>query len=274
MTKQLTSWDFTLYEDLDDHEKVIKQLNEHCKKWSFQLEKGTESGKLHYQGRLKLKVKGTITAINKLFTYKQWHLTPTSEENKDNDFYVIKCETRISGPWRDNDKDNYIPIDIRRINELYPWQKELKEKLTTYNERAVHVIFDPVGKKGKSIFTRYMMAHNLGEIIPFCNDYKDVMRMAYCMGNKQCYMIDMPRAINKEKLYQLYGAIETLKSGFCYDDRYEYKRRLMDPPNVCIFTNKEPDFGLLSQDRWRVYTIDDKKELIEYLVEDSPDVDF
>lgn len=69
----------------------------------------------------------------------------------------------------------------------------------------------------------------------------------------------MPRAINKEKLYQFFSGIETLKSGYCYDDRYKFTKRLFDRPRICIFTNVEPDETLLSKDMWRIWTVIDNQ---------------
>lgn len=263
MAKQHLTWDFTLYEDIDDYNKVRDKLKEHCKKWSFQLEKGEETGKLHYQGRMTMKTKTTIVGLNKLFGYKEWHVSITSTENKDNDYYTCKQDTRINGPWKDTDKDDYIPRDIRNIKELRPWQKELLTLMTTEHDREIYVIYDTTGNIGKTIFTRWMMCNNIAEILPCVNDCKDIMRLAYDIGPKGCYMFDMPRAMNKDRLFQLYSAIETLKGGFCYDDRYKYNRRLFDPPNICIFTNKEPDREMLSRDRWNVFIVENN-HLKEY----------
>ena len=61
-------------------------------KWTYQLEKGA-SGYIHYQGRISLKNK-TVN-IAKLCPIKQMHWSQTSNENKDNDFYACKDETRL-----------------------------------------------------------------------------------------------------------------------------------------------------------------------------------
>ena len=37
------------------------------------------------------------------------HWSQTSNENKDNDFYACKDETRLAGPW--TDKDYYMYPD-------------------------------------------------------------------------------------------------------------------------------------------------------------------
>ena len=98
---------------------------------------------------------------------------------------------------------------------------------------------------------------------PFCNDFRDLMRMVCDMDETNCYLIDMPRAVSKDKLFQLYGAIEKIKDGYAYDDRYRFTEKYFNPPVVWVFTNRCPDLGLLSLDRWKLWTIEND-ELIPY----------
>ena len=260
------TYDFTCHDTDIPYTDIKDELKKHCKKWAFQLEKGENTGKDHYQGRFSLKLKNRLTWLVKNFNFIA-HFSVTSNENRDNNFYVTKDDTRILGPWKDTDTEIYIPRDIRKIDKLLPWQSLLKDVLSVEEDRIVHVVYDPKGNSGKSTFTRYMMCHQLGQLIPFCNDFKDIMRMVMDMPTNKCYLMDMPRAINKEKLYQLFAGIEMIKTGYAYDDRYHFKQKIFDPPQICLFTNKEPDLDLLSKDRWRIYTIQDQ-ELYQYNPED------
>ena len=259
-------YDFTLFDEITPQNLRIK-LKEYCKKYCFQREKGEKTDKLHYQGRLSLKLKKRESELIKQakneFGWKSFHISITSTENRDNHFYVCKDDTRIDGPYTD-ENDIYIPLDVLEMTTLRPWQDKLMKELDKYDKRAVDVIFDPVGNNGKSSFTRYMMLHKDAELLPFCNDYKDIMRMAYDVGPKKVYMIDMPRAISKDKLFQFFSGIETLKSGYAYDDRHRFQKRLFDRPRICIFTNSEPDNTLLSKDMWQMWQIEDN-DLIKYI---------
>lgn len=248
-------WDFTLSKDNFTEKELIGTLGTFCKKWCFQLEKG-ESDYEHYQGRFSLMEKKRLTGVKKMFAaYEKMHFSPTSTENRDNTFYVTKEDTRIAGPWMNNKETVCIPRDVAAIIELRPWQATICEMAKTYEQRVVDIIYDPIGAIGKTVLTRYMMVNGLCSILPFVNDFKDMMRMAMCIGSKPCYIIDMPRAINKEKLYQLYSGIEMLKSGYSYDDRYEFRQSLFDPPRIIVFTNVLPDMGMLSADRWRIWEV-------------------
>lgn len=258
MTSAVCVYDFTAPEA--DRAELDGWLREWCKKWSYQLEEGEETGYRHYQGRCSLKIKKRLSYV--IRHYKPIdgiHWSITSGENRDNDFYAVKEDTRVAGPWRDTDNNQRIPRDIRGI-VLRPWQEELRVLMAdTRNTRTVHILYDPKGNSGKSTFTRYMMAHDLGELLPCVNDNMALMQVCQCVGPKVCYIIDMPRCMNKDKLYGLYSAIEQIKGGFSYDMRYKYKRCLFDPPNVLVFTNTLPDRALLSIDRWMCLMIEDNQ---------------
>lgn len=260
-------YDFTLFDDIDKN-MIKKSLESLCRKFCFQKEKGEETGKIHFQGRFTLKIKKRKSEIIKLLqeeSWKKFHISITSSNNQKNDYYVMKDDTRIEGPWTDEDVEIYIPKDIKKINELKPWQESLRNTLKEYNERTVDIVFDESGNKGKTTLVRYMMLYDDAELLPFCNDYKDIMRMAYDVGPKEIYLVDMPRAINKEKLSQFFSGIETLKSGYCYDDRYKFTKRIFDRPRICIFTNVQPDKSMLSKDMWKIWCINNEEQLVPYI---------
>lgn len=257
-------WDFTWFppEGVDEN-FVIERLKQIAKKWCFQLEECPETKKLHYQGRMSLKTKKRLKQAVEALDLKGAHLSASHCDEDDE--YVSKPQTRVAGPWRNTDAEKaYIPRDVREITALLPWQQTLYEASQIYERRQIYYVYDPVGNNGKSIFTRWMMAHRHGQLLPFCNDYKDLMRMVMCVPDSKCYIIDMPRAINKEHLNQLYSGIESIKGGYAYDDRYHFKQKLFDPPVIIVFANKLPDRGMLSEDRWRIFGISEQKTLYEF----------
>ncbi len=262
----ICTWDFTLSKaHINDRISLIKKLDDKCKKWAFQLETGEKTGYEHYQGRVSLKLK--VRNIMKIFDVFKFHWSITSNENKDNNFYVIKSDTRTDGPWTDKMDlvPHYIPKQIRAIKELYPFQKKIIKILEIWDTRHINVLVDDVGNIGKSIIKTYCGVHKIACIIPFCNDYKDVLRSVMDRPKRGAYIIDMPRCINKERLYQLYSAIETIKDGYAYDDRYKFREEYFDCPNIFIFTNSTPDKTLLTPDRWKIWKVF-SKTLIEMKV--------
>lgn len=256
---QVFSFDFTLPKDDLDSSNIIDKLYPNIiKRYSFQLEQA-DSGYVHFQGRISLVKKRRMNEALSLIQpiFNKIHLSPTSTNGLKDNFYVCKDDTRIEGPWKDTDEKIYVPRQIRELQELRQWQLDLIEKSKVWNTRNIDIVIDSRGNIGKSTLATYLGVHKLGRVIPYCNDYKDLLRMTYDMPITSCYIIDMPRAIAKDKLFQFYSAIETIKSGYCYDDRYHFKERYFDCPNIWVFTNTVPDEHLLSKDRWRFWEVKD-----------------
>lgn len=253
MSNPVSTYDFTLSCEHYSVEDVCEQLKEICKKWTFQKERG-ESGYEHFQGRMSLKTKARISTLkNKVFP--EMHLSPTSNQNMGNDFYVTKEETRIEGPWSDTTVPKFIPRDVMEIVELRPWQAQIASTVNQDIRRDIYVLYEPRGNVGKTLLCRYLALRLGASSIPPLNDYKDIMQIIMCKPESNCYLIDMPRAKDKLKMREFWSAIETIKSGYAYDCRYEFKERYFNPPVVWLFTNTIPEEEMLSKDRWKIFEI-------------------
>jgi len=245
-------YDFTLScLQVGDYRSVRDYLIKIGKKWAFQEEKG-ESGYSHFQGRVSLKVKKRLSELKSPFGI---HWSPTSKACCGDDFYVTKEESRVNGPWTSDDEIIYIPRQIREINSLRPWQQSVLNYLGVWDTRCINLVFCPHGNIGKSILVGWCRAHKLARALPPCNDHKDIMRMVCDLPTAKSYIIDMPRSMNKDRLYGFYSGIETIKDGFAYDDRYSYKEKVFDCPNIWIFSNTLPDEEMLSRDRWKIWEV-------------------
>lgn len=258
------TFDFTLGYNFEENEnKIIEWLKSIANKWAFQLEKGTETGYMHWQGRINLSTKKRLSTFINESPWKGIHLSITCEENKKNFNYVTKTETRVSGPWSHEDLPTRIPRQLMTITELYPWQLQFKKLLTTFDSRSIHILHDNEGCKGKSTFRMWMLCNKLAFFIPYCNDYKDIMRMAMDGPKMGAYIFDLPRALKKEKLHQFLAGVESLKDGYVFDDRYKFQYEIIDSPGLLIITNTIPDLTLMSIDRWHIWKINEHNELLE-----------
>nr|WAE42423.1 MAG: replication associated protein [Cressdnaviricota sp.] len=247
-------------------EKLISFFRKYSKKFCFQQEKGEKTGYDHFQCRMSLKEKRRLTNVVEILNQEGvigGHLSPTSKENQTNCFYVCKDDTRVAGPWKDDDPEPYTGWDLEGWMDI-PWQQEVLASRKLKDRRTVNVILDLHGNIGKSILVKYMLANGLGEEIPPVNDYKDLMRLACDLPTASLYIIDMPRGLNQTKVSGLYAGIESIKNGVAWDDRYSFKRKLFPPPAVWVFCNRLPDEGLLSRDRWKIWTIK-RQILTEYV---------
>ena len=268
MSKQMSKsaiavMDFSYGCKEDTEYKAIRSwLISNCKKWCFQYEEG-DTGYLHYQGRFSLKKKRRIQELKAPFA---WHCMPTSDKNKNNNFYVDKEDTRLAGPWKDTD---FTAVDTQQMSMmlkwgLYPWQKKLMEMSSKFCLRSIDLIYDPNGNCGKSLFSEYMEYNNLAEEVPPYRMMDDIFQWVQGRPVKPCYIFDMPRGLKKDNLGDFYSGIEVIKNGVAYDKRNYPKKKRFDRPRIYVFTNTLPNFDLMSKDRWVVWSINKRKELIKY----------
>lgn len=254
---QIFVYDFTIKKSDITRQEIIIWLKEWCKKWVFQLEK-SETGYEHWQGCFSLFKKKRMTELVKVKPCQGMHVSPMSNNsvNQEKFTYFTKADTRIEGPWDDRAEPLPVPRQIAHINQMYPWQQTLIDVSKVFDARSIHAVIDTVGNNGKTCFKTHMATTRQARVIPFANDYRDILRMVCGMETSNCYIIDMPRAISKDKLFQFWSAIETVKDGWAYDDRYHFKEKYFDSPQIIVFMNKAPDTTLLSTDRWKLHTIE------------------
>lgn len=263
---QLFTFDFTGWTDVETTKEWCK---ENCKKWVFQLEECPTTLRLHCQGRVSLKEKTRESTLKK--RCPPWlHVSATSNNNKDNEFYVTKVATRKGGPWTDRDIE--VPWDVAEIRVMKPWQNSILELLQDKrNIRKIDIVIDTVGGIGKTTLVRFLGVYKMAMQIPFINDNKDLMRMVMDMPKMGAYTVDMPRALKKDKLIGIYSAIETVKGGYAYDDRYSFKYEYFAPPNVVVFTNQVPELKYYTADRWRLWYVDRETEELKVFVPPKDD---
>lgn len=263
-------YDFTLSREFCDSETtLISALKGWVKKYAFQLEKG-DSGYVHYQGRISLIKKrrsGELISLwRDLTILKKLHISPSSNNSlKGNCFYVMKEDTRIDGPWKDTDEVIYVPRQIRECPNLRPFQQAVVDDAKTWDTRTINIVYCKNGNNGKSILVGYLRAHRIGRALPPVNDYKDLLRIVMNLPTSRLYVIDMPRGLKKDKLGGFYSAIETIKDGYAYDDRYRFQEKVFDSPNIWVFTNFLPEMSLLSRDRWKIHCINEDYEFVPFV---------
>jgi hypothetical protein len=88
-------------------------------------------------------------------------------------------------------------------------------------------------------------------------NFEDFMFMAMAHHNARGFIFDLPRADDIAKKKQMWMAIETIKNGYLYDKRYNFREMWIEPPKILVFANDNPPFESLSADRWKAYFIDD-----------------
>jgi len=270
MTNQICTYDFTIPVDKNpDRGILIKTLNEWAKKWVFQKEAGEDTGYVHWQGRLSLVKKRRLSEIialmKELIPGCHWSMTSKKVHEGQNFNYVMKADTRIEGPWKDVDHQEPPPLTRQlkffQKQEMYPWQLSVQEMSKEEDDRSIKLIIDEQGNAGKSIFAEHLEYEGLAYEIPPFRLMEDIMACVMAVGAHKCYLVDMPRALKKDKLSEFYSGLESLKNGVCYDKRYSFKKRRMDRPQVIVFTNKPPCYEYMSMDRWEIWRMTPEKSL-------------
>lgn len=281
---QLSMWDITLSgEATDDFNLVRSDLCSIAKKWVFQEEESA-NGYVHWQIRLcltkKVRQSRLVSLLKETQVLEGAHVSPTSntvhttEATKGRKAfeYVMKLDTRKSGPWSDKDPEpKFIQNSILAIKDLFPWQESVKAISEKIDLRTINCVVDTTGNNGKSTIVKWMVAYDKAVRLPVTRDYKDINQMALCIAESRTrkdpslktWMVDMPRGLEKKEMRGFYAAMETLKDGVLYDMRYKYREYIINEPNIWVFTNKTPDLGYMSLDRWRIWEISPEKELID-----------
>lgn len=260
MTTPCYVYEFTLPKRDLGVDGVHDLLRSHCKSYTFQLERGEQTGYEHYQGRLSLFKKKRAGQTALCFPDTGIHITPTSANALQGEaFYCMKADSRIEGPWTDKDykppKRKLKCIELMKEKGLYPWQSDIISKLENYDPRTIHVVIDPNGNNGKTYCMKWLVNECDAMLIPPMESCEDLIGFAMSFPYRNMYVIDMPRSMPKKRLFGFYAGIETLKNGILYDKRYHGKFLLMDEPGVLVFTNVPPKKRYLSADRWKLWTI-------------------
>lgn len=267
MSNPITGYDFRYNADDYTPEDIKGFLKGIAKSFVFQKEKG-DSGYLHYQGRLRLQKKRRRTQALALFKTPPNYLQPTvgSEFINGDAFYMIKEDTRIDGPWADTDEVKVLTRQLKWYLEQdeRPFQKQLREESTTFDMRAIDLIWDVTGCCGKSLFSEALEYQGHSEEIPPFRMMDDIFQWVCSRPIKQCYVVDMPRGMKKDKLGDFYSGIEVIKNGVAYDKRYNAKKVRFDRPRIFVFTNTLPNLDLMSRDRWNIWRVNRKWELEKF----------
>ena len=249
---------------IPDHQLIIRALPRlNPKKYSFQLEKGTQSGRLHYQIFLVLEepmsgreIRESVKSVLRDYwkpgclTYQPLH------SQSDAEVYCQKVDTRVDGPWF-FPKNKYFGQDLVSPKKYYPWQRSLLAiaKRKTIDPRAIYVIVDEVGNSGKSEWCKYMSYQMDAVVLPLGLTSAQMKAAINSIPPNKNYIIDLPR--NNKSYRDIFDCVEEIKRGFvlsCFHGKYT--KNFFERPNIFMFTNSMPDLRSMSFDMWRPCRID------------------
>jgi len=279
LTKNCTKWSFQLETTGTDDTEVKVDAEEKKDEVFTEVKRDglpVKDKKHHWQIMFCLfkKVRGrTLISTWKKATLPGGHLCVVSTNNGDKMEYTMKMGA-VDGPWTSemNQSDDEEPADITKLKTtVFPWQKAIYEWSIEpgYEERTINVMVDPEGCSGKSKCKRYIkwMNKDATDCPPY-EDFKDMTRFVFSMikerKTRNCFFIDIPRSFDPKdkKIRKMWGALETIKDGNLFEDRFCGKSKMITPPKIWVFTNGWPPLDVLSKDRWKFWGRNEKNELV------------
>lgn len=228
---------------------------------AFQLEQCPTTGSQHYQIRLQVEKKKTLSAIVALFAGQHMsHISITSTGGSRSFSYVMKTDTRVDGPWTEADYPPPIvevPWQLETaLSNPWPYQTSIMEMAHLEEHRTINVLYDPLGQMGKSTLADMLEFKGLGWDIPPHDKTDQLIASVQNRPHRGLYTFDVPRYASKKQWEAIYHVAEQVKRGRVYDFRNHYKGGVRDAPVVWIFCNDLPNFSKMAKDRWKIWTLD------------------
>lgn len=245
---------------------ALMSLN--VKSWCYQIERGKDSGRLHYQGWFKLKEKKRKTTLAKELQEVLpigFHLS--TESCPGNWSYTYKSDTHVAGPWMDKDKTKEMEKEDRLkalerkapdwIKELRPFQQQILDIIRgPIHDRKIYWIADEAGNAGK---TQFLVELTRSE--KWCTFYgygraSDILSQVVKEGPMRTYLFNLTRAKQADLgIQDLYQALESIKDGAIRAMKYEGGLMTFAIPHVLVVSNMLPQKELMSLDRWELHRI-------------------
>lgn len=134
------------------------------------------------------------------------------------------------------------PLPTLNLSSFYAWQSDLLgDLLQAPDPRSILWFSDSRGGVGKSTMARYLVIHH-GAII-LSGQKRDIH---YAYNGQRIAIFDMARAASD---YIPYEAIEDVKNGAFFCEKYESGMKIFAIPHVVVFANVDPAPGKFSPDR-------------------------
>lgn len=245
--KQHRRWCFTLNNpEVDKVDRLLYILPDHCQAYIFSLEKGA-SGTQHYQGYLEFKNGKTLGGCVKLIPRAHFEVAKGTRD--DNIKYCSKAP--LQGPWRHG-----LPEPVEDpINQMRPWQAEAVEIYKSKpDNRTIHWYWEESGGIGKTSLAKHLCLK--GDCLFVSGKASDVKYAVAEWVNSgkplKAVIFGLPRC---REGYVDYAALEEVKDGIFFNNKYEAKMVIFPAVHVFVFANFAPNLHNLSLDRWTVHDL-------------------
>lgn len=218
-----------------------------------------ESGTKHVQGYVEFKGLIELSSLKKINKKIHWE---KAKGNKEANIKYCSKEGIFETSFK-------IKIDKKiKILSMYEkiiwrkWQKKVLEICESKSEpRKIHWFWEDEGNTGKSFLARYI--YNKYKCILAEGKKDNILNQTLMYQEKnddedpEIILVDIPRTI--ENKYVSYTVLEKLKDCLCYSGKYEGGViQFIESPHIIVFSNEEPLWEKMSQDRWCVTRIGER----------------
>lgn len=247
---------------------ALKELT----KWAIQ-EETAESGTKHLQGLLTFRRSRSFTFLKRTLPEVHWEVCRSVEAAKR---YCQKQETRTGKQWI---KGYEIGTASQQSEVLDPLEGKTLYKYQAWilniiagepDPRKIYWFFSQKGALGKSCLTKHMVLKHGAILIG--GTFKDAYYAIAAMKTKpKIILFDIPRNQGNKVSYT---AMEGIKNGIFFSQKYEASMVKMNTPHIIIFANEAPQLEGLSKDRWEIYCLDDQDDLQHIPVEPRVEIEY
>lgn len=263
---QYVYWCFTLNNpDAGDGDRLSKLFHFHCKWFRFQEEVGAQ-GTIHFQEVCCFNGKMRLKQLKDYYSNKaHWEPTRSARAND----YCCKTETATGKFWEKENKLANIKKELKELKKPILTKKITKEDLNeeqlavanrfmepcSQKDRHLWWFWENLGNWGKTLVSLYLI-DNYGAIV-LSGGRADCINgfFSYVKENERVppiVIFDIPRC---SEGHVSYNAIEQIKAGCIFNTKYETDMLRFDKPHVIVFANEEPDYSMMSADRWNVINL-------------------
>ncbi len=246
-------WSFTFnnYSD-SDYCYMCAMCAKFCRYAIIAKEVG-DSGTPHLQGYLEFKERRRPKSV---FNEPKIHWELSKGSKADN---ITYCSKSIK-PWVYPEPYRFV------LRKPYQWQADLLSLIDEEpNDRTICWLHEPNGGCGKTSIQKHIFC-NYKDVIVTCGrstDMKQGLVEFYKINQRvpKIVLINIPRSVGS---YVSYTGMEEIKDMFFYSPKYEGGMLCGPPPHVIVFSNREPDYHKLSEDRWMVAALEGKESRLEF----------
>lgn len=219
----------------------------------FQEETG-ENGTPHLQGCFKSKSPIKFSVLKNINEKIHWEKCRNWDQSID---YCSKEDTRTGKIFTNMSIKATIEDPLSGVT-LHKWQTNtinLMDKKP--DRRSIHWFYDKIGCKGKTSLAIHLCLKYPNQVLYVTGKASDVKYgvsqfVANKDNNLKMVIFDFARS---QEQFVSYQAIEEVKNGIFFNNKYESGMVVFNPPHVIVFSNFEPDKSELSADRWKIHNI-------------------